>query len=145
MKRAGVYHFKDQLIVSPKNQTVDGIWEEQCAFLVEDPESPSSIGSVLRKALDESRQGVPKRSWESLQSMSYPALEASGVKTNSAFMKSAKYVAIGEEEREITITPYANKGARGGFTALKDKAQSLTAPDDAALGAAVLAAFADTV
>ncbi len=145
MKLAGVYQFRDRLIVTVHHQTVDNHWKQRDAFLVAEPTNPVSVGSVVREALEAVRYNIPRPTYDSLQSRTYPALEASGVKSHATFMKSARHVDVEQNATTLTIRPFANQGARGGFQSIEDKAQSLTAPDDAALGAAVLAAFADTV
>ena len=131
------------MIVVVYDALKNGPWREQTAFLIDDQRDPVIIGASVHRAFAMARVDVPQPDYDTSNKATYPSLEISGAKTRSGFMKEARNVGIQQQSLDITVTPYANRGARGGFTAIDSKARVLRNPDDRALGEAVLDAFLD--
>ena len=136
--------FRNRLILAIFDRTTEGVGHMSSAFVAEDPADLAAVGRDVRLAISRSKDGVEPPPWEALRDMPDPALELSGVKSRSTMMKTAKSVSVDADGSQFTIRPYTNRGPRGGFTSIEDKARILNDPDDAALGAALFAAFADT-
>lgn len=144
MKRASVDFRQGRLAVGQDDQTVNGMWQGADPAFVDDATDPVAVGQAVMRALAASRRGIPHPSWDELNSSSDPVRDLFGIKSMSMFMNFAKHVAVSQESQHYTVTPYANKGARGGFTALDKKARVLVQPSEAELGQAVLDALNET-
>jgi hypothetical protein len=117
---------------------VDGVWVASSPCAISDVGDVDKIGRDISHALEVSRVGVPRPdSWERVVD---PLLFAAGVKSWSAFARSAKLVAIEAHDGRVLFLPMLNWGSRGGFQRTGAGELSVDATSDL-LGSSLLEAF----
>ena len=134
MKQATAYKRKAQLFVHSSSRTTAGVWilGEPCIRL-DEACSDLEFGTAVKAALDASSSDVPHpRSWAGLLD---PLLKLAGVKSWSAFAKTASCVEIEEDGGKVSIIPTKNLGVRDGFQAERVRAATTHRDALAELGA----------
>jgi len=133
------------LLVEPNCQTVTGLWvsADPVARLTRTV-SPAELGAVVRRALAESRRGMPNpTNWREFPS---GLLRAAGLRSWNALQRSAARCQIEAGSAAIRVLPSHNGGTRGegrGYHSLEELAVGVPAnATDEELGAAVLSAIA---
>lgn len=113
VKRATVYRRQGKYFVHALSSTTDGIWIlcEPIFALLEGEES-ATLGRRVAAALDGSHENVPPRSWKGLLT---PLLALSGVRSWTAFSRSATCVDIDEEGGRVALVPMISLGPKEGF------------------------------
>ncbi len=138
MQRISLYQFRDRWIISIFDQTDMGVWKMKQAFLAEEPYERKALGLQLLEALAKSVQGIPHPDpYANPNPHTDPALEQSGVKSRSTFMKTAKLVKVVRTGKDLTIEAWKNCGPRGGFEPFDAPKHIVSADDPEAIGAAV--------
>lgn len=138
MKAATAYLKDDRVFLHSSSKTTAGMWIlSEPIFSVEKMDS-ELLGRYTLDALHASTQQVSQpQSWDSLFT---PVLKLAGVKSLSAFMKSAKCVEIEFDGEQVRLIPTQNLGVDDGFQPLQSKEiLSEIVPDK--LGTAVVAAL----
>ncbi len=143
MRLATFDFYNGMLIFGIHHQPLDGPWKLKDAFLFEGGSDPIKLGQAVRKAISSCKLGIPNPPWEETRHSvdDSPVLSLLGVKKYATFMKSAKSVTIIEDKGEYEITPYQNKGSRGGFESIDEKMHKLINPDDQSLGETLMIAL----
>lgn len=114
MKSASLYLRGTRIIVHPWSKTSTGvlIGTEPFTSLRRDG-PPEELGKAILCALESVQEGLPHPSdWSEIDK---PLLDASGVKSWSAFVKSAIGALVLESENGIQFVPQENRGPRDGF------------------------------
>lgn len=141
-KRASIYRRSKKYYIRAISETTAGvrIGYGQVRTIV----SKDELGAALLLALEESQVNVPHphpRDWKTVVT---PLLTASGVKTWSAFAKTAACVHAEEEaDGTITLVPLKNLGPKEGFEADTSRSISGRRNDVAELGVLVATLLAD--
>ena len=136
MKRATAYRRKGHFFVHASSRTTDGVWilTEPCVKLDETC-SDEDLGEATRAAISASRAGVPHpRNFAGLLD---PLLRQAGVKTWSAFAKTATCAEIEADGGKVSVIPTRNLGVDEGFQPDPDRASSADLDDTDSLGAGV--------
>lgn len=136
MRRATAYRRKGHFFVHASSRTTDGVWilTEPCVKLSEDC-SDRDLGAAARAAVAASRTGVPHpQTWSGLLD---PLLRQAGVKTWSAFAKTATCAEIEEDGGKASVIPTRNLGVDEGFQPIPAKAEIVDLDAAEALGASV--------
>jgi hypothetical protein len=145
MKLATVYERGGKLYVHGFSQTTAGMWVF-CEPVLTPAEAPEEVGRAIRASLGASRGGIPHPSQQELDVLDRPLLALARATSFDDFAEGATCVQVsmqvGMNGEAITLIPLHNGGARGGFTTLEEKAQTITTDSDEELGSAVLAALA---
>lgn len=112
MLHASIYQLPDRLLVHPSRYTEAGFRVSGEPYVsIQKDASEESIGSEILNALAQSKGVVPTPTdWKS-HSASLHA--AAGVKSATAFQKSAKLVTVEMSEKTITLEPTHNGGTKG--------------------------------
>lgn len=139
MQHASIYQFPDRLLIHPSHYAEAGFLVSGEPYVsIQKDASEESIGLAILKALAESKGVVPTPTdWKS-HSASLHA--AAGVKSGTAFQKSAKLVTVVMSEKNITLVPTHNGGTKGdakGFYGRPEKRLSLpvnTSPRELGFG-----------
>lgn len=116
MRFASVFRRQGKTIIHSASRTVSGVVQCHEPFLVLGPDATSAVlGSGLRDCLDASREGVENR--DSLPGL----LAAVGVKSWGTLVRGARSVEVVDDGTAIRLVPMKNKGAREGFTFLRNE------------------------
>ncbi|MEU4568383.1 hypothetical protein [Micromonospora sp. NPDC023956] len=122
---------------------VDGYWVANGTHEVLDESvDDEKLGETLRRVLAASRTGVPNPPHSGGPSPFDPMLATLGLRSYSTFLKGTRHVDVEADDDTVVLTPTRNGGSREGFVGLPEQAVRLTAPDSAALGAALRTALA---
>ena len=134
MKACEVYFRGDTVFVNAMAKTVPGfLITSEPMFRLGREEQPAAWGQAVLKALESFRQGVPMP--EAPRTANQEFLAFAGVKSWSAFARSALHLSLAYDGREVSVIPTTR--AHGGFDHLTDQAvRSL--PEPQALGEALL-------
>lgn len=144
MRSAAVYLLKDRILLHPYQTTPAGfgLAGEPYTTLPTDCDV-IALGTAVRDILNLAGYIVPQPA--SSIGLSKPRLQAAGVKSEAAFQRGSKYVAVEHIDGTFRIEPTHNGGTAGaskGFTPINDAAvflaESATAGE---LGDAVKQAF----
>lgn len=126
MQCASAYLFDGKLVIAPECQTTIGVWIAGNPVELTSLD-PAEAGRAVIRALSKSKQGVPHpKDWNAIRG---PLLSAANASSNTAFMRSAKHVAIEFCDGTLTLTPSRNLGAKNGFEPIE--AASVKAEADA--------------
>ena len=146
MQLVSVHQFRDRWIIDISDQTDMGVWKTNKAFLAEKPTERKVLGLQLLEALAESVQGIPHPDpYDDPNPHTDHALEQSGVKSRSTFMKTAKLVQVWRTGKDLTIEAWKNCGPRGGFQPFNAPKHIVSADDPEAIGAAVHQAMEEAI
>ncbi len=140
MKKATVYQLRGKYLVHASSRTTDGVWivwEPMLAVQAND--AAGELGLAIEAALDGSRSGVPHpQDWKAVLA---PLLALGGVRSWSAFCRSAACVEVEEEGGRVSLLPTRNLGAEGGFEPSLNSEVLTTRDDPERLGALALKAL----
>jgi hypothetical protein len=139
-RHAGAYLRRGRIYVYSEHKTVGGALIAQDDVVSLDSTDFKGIAEAVKNALQAYRMGVPIPPRESLSGTSWKMYAVAGVRKWSDFVKGAKGISIRSENGQITLTPMRNRGARGGFDYIVERAHSFpeTFPS---FGEAVVLAF----
>jgi hypothetical protein len=143
-KLASVDLRQGEYIVSTYSKTPAGFWVlDGTPARVPQESSADELGTVIRNALGQSREGVdgPGRDGEPAQ----PLLDLLGLPDYSTYAKGTRsvevYVEPSGEAEAVEITPKRNEGSRRGFTPIDDEMRAFTYDSPSQLGIEVIKAF----
>jgi hypothetical protein len=116
---AAVFSRRGKLFFQPHNRTITGLLIGGGPVeVLGEGASDQEIGQSLRKAVSNTRNGVPHPiDFNKLPLYLY---EAAGVKSWTTFVKGTKNCQIADDGSIVSITPTRNAGAREGFQFLND-------------------------
>jgi hypothetical protein len=121
---------------------VDGFWVANGTHeVLDEGVDDGELGAALRRMLAAARTGVPNPHLGGGSSPFAPMLATLGLRGYSTFLKGTRHVDVEADADAVVLTPTRNGGAREGFVGLPEQAVRLTAPDPAALGAALRTAL----
>jgi hypothetical protein len=128
---------RKQVWVFAYARTVDGFWvaSDLIGPLDSDLEA-DQLGKAVMAASRRSRTGVPTPDVDSLSRPSI-VVTATGARSFAEYVKGVKSVNVEFDRHLVTITPTANRGARGGLVPLIEHALTVEHVSDVALGSAV--------
>lgn len=141
MKRAGVYHRGDVLVMLAMSRTTDGLYiVADKPVIVPFNSSPSVIGKTLLQVLSESKIGVPHpTNWKDHGRDLY---EAVGVKRWSAFTDGATSCSIEEDNGLIWFEPEEYNDEYRAFTVVEGAGLSVSSNEPPGqIGATLLRAL----
>ncbi|ESZ31789.1 MULTISPECIES: hypothetical protein [unclassified Mesorhizobium] len=143
MKSATAYERNGKLFIFGQSKTIMGLWIEERPTLVIQKNEVAEIRKAVLNCLHLSKDGVPHPRQEDWPKLNKEFAESLGVKSFSAFAKTARCVNISQDGGIIRLVPTQNRGSKIGFTPLEDKSQTLRETDDG-LGEAVIFALSDS-
>lgn len=134
---ANVYLQRGNFLLLPLSRLIDGGWvndEPVHSYPLE--VSDHELGIAITEAISQSRGGVPTpTNWKAVLA---PLLAAAGVRSWSAFQRSAQACLVECLNEKITIVPTTNGGATTGYSFLRDDALTvLTRCPPEELGSAI--------
>lgn len=143
MREATAYHRDGKYFVHAIALTTEGISVySEPVFAIPDTAEPKELGEAILAALNCELVVVPQpRTRAEWKSPMTRLLSLAGVKTFSAFCKSAKCVFVEEENGRVTIAPTQNADARGTFLGVSGHEVHTRQKDPARLGAIVQEVF----
>ena len=117
--------------------------------VLESFDDPVAVGQALQAALDRSNARVLPRINHRTTDAAAEFLEFLGVKTWGAYMRGVRCVKVltkyGEPEGTVSILPYQNMGARGGFVPIDGTRVELAYTTSEELGRAVQEAMTKAI
>jgi hypothetical protein len=140
VRRASAHRRRNRILICPVSVTTSGVGITSEPVFDIEANDASGLGEATLAALQKSKKGVPHPTPD--EWLDDPILKAAGIKSWSAFAKSAKNVIIRFETNRVVFVPTKNLGPRDGFVALPERERS-SAPTVAEVGSALLAAFED--
>ncbi|WDZ87373.1 hypothetical protein [Micromonospora cathayae] len=137
---------RDRYLAWSSSLTVDGFWVANGSHEVLDTDvDDAGLGAALRRMLAASHTGVANPHVGAAASPFAPMLATLGLRAYSTYVKGTRHVDVEADGGTLVVTPSRNGGSREGFVGLPDRAVRLTAPEPAALGAALRAALTRSV
>jgi len=130
---------RDRLIVSAIALAPSGFHETQ-DWVRELPAGvdAETLGAAVEEALRRSSEGHQEHEGERFA----PQLKAAGVKSWSQYVRGLTSVRVKRQGEKVEVLPFRNLGARQGLHELPEEIETLTQPDPAALGSAVVRGLA---
>jgi hypothetical protein len=142
MPRAQVDLRRKEYIVWSSSQTVSGIWRANGAFRRVAVTAPAgSLAEAVLWALEQSHTGLPDLTVRGGALPFQPVLDDLKLSSYATYVKGTRCAAVESRAGEVTVTPLANQGARGGFAAVLERAVTLDDPAPGELEQAIVAAL----
>ncbi len=137
MRRSAViYSVNDRLVVAASSRTTAGVGLQHSPSSAALDAEPHELSTLIESVLGHSEEILPHPKQSEWKGSFDPILKASGVRSQKAFMASARCVSIDQKDTAIIVTPHRNLGAREGFEELGAEARmasNLTNATDIAL------------
>ncbi len=142
MRTVEAYERRGVIFVQAMSKTTQGLWVGT-PHVESLPVSADAaeIGAMLNRVLSSSKEGVAPP--PNINAVAGPLLELAGVKTFSVFAKKTRAVGLRcEDSGKFVFRPRENRGTSGGFAPIAGAELETTDASDAALGHALVEAFA---
>jgi len=118
---AALYLRSGFILIVPHARSTAGVYIGiEPVLKLPEPVSEADLGDAVLSALASGREGLPHPSYDEMQRLKSPVLRAAGVKTNSAFAKSALSCDIEDDGNVISIAPM-RRAPRGAFVGVPGK------------------------
>ncbi|CAM2154084.1 conserved protein of unknown function [Pararobbsia alpina] len=124
MKMAYALLRKGRIFMQSYSKATTGLWVASGPVYIVAVDAPENLDSIIRRALDGSKEGVQHPSQNEWKAVQAPMLEAAGVKSWTALSKGAKAVGLHSENGIVKMTPslnYENKGGTSNLEAVVER------------------------
>jgi hypothetical protein len=116
MRFAVLYKRRGKLIIGAQGRTTAGVLIGVGPLLsIDETVDASSLGQILRDALERSRSPVPHPQPEAWPAITETFLREAGVKSWGTFVRGALLTTIESDGSAIVFHPHENRGARDAF------------------------------
>ncbi|MGF1593369.1 MAG: hypothetical protein ACFCUW_08830 [Kiloniellaceae bacterium] len=140
---AQIFRREDRIIVHSQSKTTVGVWIAiEPLFILPMDASNSELGAAVLAALERSEESVPHPLQSELRKIASPLHRAAGVRSWRAFSYNTILAAARQQEQEIILVPYENRGPKAGFVEKVNQKLALPLGPSDEVGAKVREALA---
>jgi hypothetical protein len=142
MKRADVYLRKASYFINALSRTTKGVWIAAPPYIaLSEACTDRDLGEAILMVLQCSGSEVQHPEQHSWPTIVAPILKNAGVKTWESFARNAQSISVDEEEGNLTIVPYENRGSAKGFVEEHTRNVNVKADSPDAVGKCVRGAL----